>query len=78
MTTYSDDHAICQFCGAFHSKSFLCPSVKEISYYPNGAIKSVVMRDIIVHRALCPVCGKPESDHLSTCPANLYTGSDRA
>ncbi len=35
----------CHYCGLYHNLDALCPSIKEIEYYSNGAIKRITMKD---------------------------------
>ncbi len=35
----------CRYCGLYHNLDALCPSIKEVEYYPNGEVKRIVMKD---------------------------------
>lgn len=42
VSTAIDDNN-CRYCGNIHTG--LCPLIKEIEYYPNGAIKKVILTE---------------------------------
>lgn len=39
---HGDNIAVCEYCGGSHA--YLCPRIKIIEYYPDGAVKQIEFR----------------------------------